>query len=147
MATGGLRVTPHYDFAGAPAIDLLVVPGGFGTRVLLEDETTLAWIKQVADSARKTTSVCTGSLLLARAGMLAGRRATTHWGALDVLGSLDPTIVVEREQRVVVDGIVTSAGVAAGIDMAFAVVEELFGREVADETARYIEYPRVAPTT
>lgn len=144
VATGGLRVIPHYDFAGAPAIDVLVVPGGFGTRGLLEDEATLAWITRIAGSARKTTSVCTGSLLLARANLLAGRRATTHWGALDALGSIDPTIVVEREQRVVVDEIVTSAGVAAGIDMAFSVVEELFGREVADETARYIEYPRKA---
>jgi len=86
--------------------------------------------------------VCTGSLLLARAGLLAGRRATTHWGALDLLASLDPTITVERGQRVVEDGIITSAGVSAGMDMALSVVEALHGPEVADETARYIEFPR-----
>jgi transcriptional regulator GlxA family with amidase domain len=141
-ATGGLRVLPHHDFASAPLIDLLVVPGGFGTRALLERAPVLEWIRERAASARQVTSVCTGSLLLARAGLLAGRRATTHWGALDLLASLDPTLTVERDLRVVDDGIVSSAGVSAGIDMAFFVVESLYGRDVADETARYIEYPR-----
>jgi transcriptional regulator GlxA family with amidase domain len=141
-ATGGLRVLPHHDFASAPRVDLLVIPGGFGTRPLLEDEATLDWIRRTAASARTVTSVCTGSLLLARAGLLAGRRATTHWGALDLLAGIDPTVTVDREARVVTDGIVSSAGVAAGIDMAFAVVEQICGRAVADETAHYIEYPR-----
>ncbi|PYQ47364.1 MAG: AraC family transcriptional regulator [Acidobacteria bacterium] len=140
--TGGLRVLPHFDFAAAPRADILVVPGGFGTRALLEDQATLDWIRRRAAEAQRVTSVCTGALLLARAGLLAGRRATTHWGALDLLARLDPTVDVERDRRVVEDGIVTSAGVAAGIDMAFAVVESVCGRAVADETARYIEYPR-----
>ena len=121
-ATGGLRVLPHCDFSGAPPIDLLVVPGGFGTRPLLDDLEVRKWIQNAAGKARLTTSVCTGALLLARAGLLAGRRATTHWGAYDLLASLDSTIVVERQLRVVDDGIVTSAGVSAGIDMALAVV-------------------------
>jgi transcriptional regulator GlxA family with amidase domain len=141
-ATGGLRVLPDYAFNDAPAIDLLVVPGGFGTRTLLEDAPTLDWIRRSAGSARRVTSVCTGSLLLARTGLLAGRRATTHWGALDLLASIDPTVRVERTARVVDDGIITSAGVAAGIDMALHVVESVCGRAVADETARYIEFPR-----
>ncbi|MBI3454689.1 MAG: DJ-1/PfpI family protein [Candidatus Rokubacteria bacterium] len=141
-ATGGLQVIPHYPVAAAPPIDLLVVPGGFGTRALLHDGETLEWIRRVAAGARKVTSVCTGSLLLAKAGLLASRRATTHWGALDLLESLDASLKVERERRLVDDGIITSAGVASGIDMAFYVVETLFGREVADETARYIEYRR-----
>jgi transcriptional regulator GlxA family with amidase domain len=140
--TGGLAVLPNHDFASAPRVDLLVIPGGFGTRALLEDAATLEWIRHTAAAARTVTSVCTGSLLLARAGLLAGRRATTHWGALDLLAGIDPTVTVEREARVVEDGIVTSAGVAAGIDMAFAVVEKICGRAVADETAKYIEYPR-----
>ena len=140
-ATGGLEVTPSYSFADTPSIDLLVVPGGFGTRALLEDDVTLDWIRGVAKPAKLVTSVCTGALLLAKAGLLGGRRATTHWGALDLLASMDPTMTVEREQRVVgEDGIVTSAGVSAGIDMALAVVERFCGREVADETARYMEY-------
>jgi transcriptional regulator GlxA family with amidase domain len=141
-ATGGLRVMPHFDFVRAPRPDILVVPGGFGTRALLEDRATLDWVRDRAQEARRVTSVCTGALLLAKAGLLAGRRATTHWGAVDLLASLDPTITVERDRRVVEDGIVTSAGVAAGIDMALSIVESLHGRGVADETAHYIEYPR-----
>ncbi len=145
IATGGLRVLPHHDFAEAPRIDLLLVPGGFGTRALIDDTETLDWIRAAAARARKVTSVCTGSLLLAKAGLLKGRRATTHWGALDLLDSLQAGVKVEREPRVVDDGIISSAGVASGIDMAFYVVETLFGRAVADETAHYIEYRRAGP--
>ena len=141
-ATGGLVVVPRYGFADAPPIDLLVVPGGFGTRVLLQDEETLEWIRNTAMAARQVTSVCTGSLLLGTAGLLEGRRATTHWASLDLLDSLGAGVTVERTLRVVDDGVITSAGVASGIDMAFYVVERLFGREVADETAKYIEYRR-----
>ena len=140
-ATGGLVVQPRYGFADAPPIDLLLVPGGFGTRALLEDRETLAWIAERSRAARLTTSVCTGALLLAKSGLLAGRRATTHWGALDLLGTLhDPALVV-RDVRVVEDGVITSAGVSAGMDLAFRVVERRCGRAVAEETARYIEYP------
>ena len=141
-ATGGLRVAPHHSFADAPRIDLLVVPGGFGTRPLMDDRETLDWIRRTAATARRVTSVCTGSLLYAKAGLLNGRRATTHWGALDLLESLDAGVKVERGLRVVDDGIISSAGVASGIDMSFYVVETLFGKAVADETAHYIEYRR-----
>jgi transcriptional regulator GlxA family with amidase domain len=143
-ATGGLRVLPDFEFATVPRIDLLVVPGGFGTRRLLDDATVIDWIQQIAGQAKQVTSVCTGALLLAKAGLLKERRATTHLASLDLLASLDPTITVERERRYVDDGIFTSAGVAAGIDMALAVVESLCGKAVADETAKYIEYPRAA---
>ena len=140
-AVGGLKVLPHYAWSDAPPIDILVVPGGFGTRALLHDEATLAWIRETAARSRQVTSVCTGALLLAKVGLLQGRRATTHWAGLELLGSIDPTIQVQRDRRVVHDGIFTSAGVAAGIDMSFAVVEQLCGRAVATETAHYIEYP------
>jgi len=142
-ATGGLGVVPDFDFDDAPPIDVLVVPGGFGTRTLLEDEAVLAWIRERAAAARQVTSVCTGALLLARCGLLRGKRATTHWGALDTLGQIDGSIDVRRDERVVTDGIITSAGVAAGIDMALLLVERICGRDVADETAHYVEYPRV----
>jgi transcriptional regulator GlxA family with amidase domain len=142
-ATGGLVVTPAYAFDDAPRVDLLVVPGGYGTRALLGHAETLDWISRTAAQARTVTSVCTGSLLLAKAGLLHGRSATTHWGALDLLASLDDGLRVERDRRVVDDGIISSAGVASGIDMAFYVVETLYGREVADDTARHIEYRRV----
>ena len=141
-ATGGLVVQPRHSFEDAPSIDLLVVPGGFGTRPLLQEADTIDWIRRTAGAARKTASVCTGSLLLARAGLLDNRRATTHWGAFGLLASLGKNITVDREARFVEDGVMTSAGVASGIDMAFHVVETLLGKDVADETARYIEYQR-----
>ena len=141
-ATGGLVVVPAFDFESAPPADILVIPGGFGTRALLQSEATLEWIRRSAARARHVTSVCTGALLLAQAGLLAGRRATTHWGALDLLATLDPSITVERSHRFVEDGIVTSAGVSAGIDMALALVRRLYGTAVAEETARYMEYSR-----
>jgi transcriptional regulator GlxA family with amidase domain len=145
LTTGGLAVVPKYAFADTPRIDLLVVPGGFGTRALLDDAQVLDFIRATATRARRVTSVCTGSLLLAKAGLLEGKRATTHWGALDLLASLGTGIAVDREERVVDDGIITSAGVASGIDMAFYVVEQLVGKAVADETAHYIEYRRQGP--
>ena len=139
--TGGLVVTPEFGFDDHPPIELLLVPGGFGTRALLEDQPTLDWIRATAARSKQVTSVCTGSLVLARAGLLDGKRATTHWGALDALGPLGRDITVVRDRRVVEDGVITSAGVSAGIDMAFRVVERQCGRAVAVETARYIEYP------
>jgi transcriptional regulator GlxA family with amidase domain len=141
-ATGGLQIVPDHSFESAPSIRILVVPGGFGTRQLLDDDAVLAWTRETAKQAERVTSVCTGSLLLAQAGLLTSRKATTHWGALDVLERLAPDVEVERDVRFVDDGIVTSAGVAAGIDMAFHIVEQVCGQEVADETARYIDYPR-----
>ncbi len=142
VATGGLTVVPHHGFADAPRIDLLVVPGGFGTRPLLHDEEVLDWIRRTAAAARQVASVCTGALLLAKAGLLEGRRATTHWASLDLLDSLATGVEVDGRSRVVDDGVITSAGVASGMDMSFYIVETLFGREVADETAHYIEYRR-----
>ncbi len=141
-ATGGLVVTPTYDFATAPAIDVLVVPGGWGTRPLLQHRPVLDWIRATASCARLVTSVCSGALLLAGSGMLAGKRATTHWGALDALEQIDPSISVVRDARVVHDGVITSAGISAGIDMALDVVEVSLGVAVANDTAHYMEYRR-----
>ncbi len=141
-ATGGLVIVPRHSFADAPRIDLLLVPGGFGTRPLLQDAETVDWIRATAAKARVTASVCTGALLLARAGLLDGRRATTHWGSFGLLASLGKDITIDREARFVDDGVLTSAGVASGMDLALHVVESVFGREVADETAHYIEYRR-----
>ena len=141
-ATGGLVIVPRHSFADTPRIDLLLVPGGFGTRPLLQDTETIDWIRRIAASARRTASVCTGALLLARAGLLDGRRATTHWGAFGLLTSLAKDVTVDREARFVDDGVMTSAGLASGMDLALHIVETLFGRTVADETARYIEYRR-----
>jgi transcriptional regulator GlxA family with amidase domain len=122
-------------------MDVLIVPGGFGVRPLLERPAVLGWVVERSRQARQLASVCTGSLLLARAGLLRGRRATTHWGSHDRLAALDPSITVERGARVVEDGVVTSAGVAAGMDMAFTLVTRFCGEAVARDTAHYIEYP------
>lgn len=140
-ATGGLKVTADFTLGTCPPIHILVVPGGFGTRPLLQDAALIDWIRHTSGQAHTTTSVCTGALLLAKAGLLEGRRATTHWGAHDLLAQTDPTVQVERKARFVDDTIITSAGVSAGIDMAFYVVEKLAGKEVARETAHYIDYP------
>ena len=141
-ASGGLVLVPRYSFEDAPPIHLLLVPGGFGTRPLLQDTETIDWIRRTAAAARKVASVCTGALLLARAGLLEGRRATTHWGAFGLLASLGRNITIDREARFVDDSVLTSAGVASGMDLAFHVVDTLFGRDVADETAHYLEYRR-----
>ena len=100
------------------------------------------WIRKTAAAARRTASVCTGALLLARAGLLDGRRATTHWGAFGLLASLGKDIRWTARPDSSTIGVLTSAGVASGMDLALHVVETLFGRAVADETARYIEYRR-----
>ena len=139
---GMLGVVRDFSRDEVTSADILVVPGGIGTRPLIDDEPTLEWIRAVDAGSTWTTSVCTGSLLLGAAGLLQGKQATTHWAVLDMLAAISPNVTVEREQRVVDDGVITSAGVASGIDMSFYVVEQMFGKEVADETAKYMEYRR-----
>ena len=141
-ATGGLKIIADYKFNNFPKIDILIVPGGYGTRTLLNNEILLKWIKAVSDKANITASVCTGSLLLAKAGLLEGKRATTHWGAIEALKSISKDIQVITERRVVNDEIITSAGVSSGIDMAFMIVENLYGEKVASDTSKYIEFHR-----
>mmetsp|Transcript_15940 Transcript_15940/g.24272 ORF Transcript_15940/g.24272 Transcript_15940/m.24272 type:complete len:205 (+) Transcript_15940:567-1181(+) len=141
-ATGGLEVVPSYDFTSTPMIDLLVVPGGFGTRPLLEDEETLHWIQKIARTSSQVVSVCTGAFLLAKVGLLKNKKATTHWGGFEKLKQIDPSIEVDENARFVEDGIITAAGISAGIDVALFVVEKIHGKEVADETAQYMVYER-----
>ncbi len=141
-ARNGLSVNPATTIDDAPPIDLLLIPGGQGTRPLVNDERIIDWIRQRAESAELVLSVCTGALLLAKAGLLDGLSATTHYAALDLLRKVGPQVTVRDDVRVVDNGrIITSAGVAAGIDMSFHVVAKLLGPEVAAKSARYIEYP------
>ena len=142
VATGGLKIISDFTLKNSPNIDILIIPGGFGTRTLLNNESLLSWIKTVSDQATTTTSVCTGSLLLAKAGLLEGKRATTHWGAIEALKSISKDIQVIDDRRIVNDEIITSAGVSSGIDMAFMIVENLYGEQVASDTAKYIEFHR-----
>lgn len=141
-ATGGLRVIPDHDFAACPQLDVLVVPGGWGTREQVGNPAVVEWVKRQAGGATLVTSVCTGAFLLARAGLLAGRPATTHWQSLDRLAAAFPDVAVDRERQVVEAGnVLTSAGIAAGIDLALAAVAKLLGEPVARATAKHMEYP------
>ena len=136
----GLRLTPDATLAAAPKLDVLHVPGGFGQEALMENEEILAWITQQAAGARSVFSVCTGALLLGAAGLLRGRRATTHWASFHLLPLLG---AIPVNERVVVDGTwIFAAGVTAGIDGALRLAAELRG----DDTARAIQlYMQYAP--
>ena len=140
-ATGGLRVLPDFDLVGCPRIDVLVVPGGWGTRRLVHHDKIVAWIRERAGEVELAASVCTGSFLYGQAGLLDGRRATTHWRSLDRMAQTFPAVHLVRDQHVVEDGpFVTSAGISAGIDLALRVVARFHGESVARATARYMEY-------
>ena len=142
----GLRVIPDHSWADSPAIDVLVYPGGIGTRAQLEDDEVLGWVRQTAQSASVMTSVCTGSLVYAAAGLLDGRPATTHWGSLDHLRSLGNDITVRTQARYVDDGdVVTAAGVSAGIDMALHLIARLHSKERSVEVRRGIQYDPEPP--
>ena len=142
VASGGLKIIANYNFLDSPKIDILVVPGGMGTRILIENKRTIEWIQNVSNLASLVTSVCTGSLLLAKAGILENKKATTHWGALSLLKKISSSTKIMTTERVVKDGVITSAGVSSGIDMAFTVVSMLCGEAVSSDTAKYIEYKR-----
>jgi transcriptional regulator GlxA family with amidase domain len=140
-ARGGLRVEPHFTIENHPPIDILVVPGGWGTRREVDNPAIIDWIRRVTTETQLNTSVCTGAFLYGKAGLLEGHRATTHWLSLDRLEETFPAVEVIRETRWVDEGtLITSAGISAGIDMSLHVVEKLLGREVALQTARQMEY-------
>jgi transcriptional regulator GlxA family with amidase domain len=142
----GLVITPHRSRGEMPALDVLVHPGGRGTRPLLRDEENLHWLRGQRETVPLLTSVCTGSLVYAAAGLLAGRPATTHWGSLQLLEELDPTIDVRPDARFVDDGdMITAAGVSAGIDMALHLVARLASVERAREVRRSIQYDPEPP--
>jgi transcriptional regulator GlxA family with amidase domain len=137
----GLRVVTDYTWVDAPVMDVLVYPGGRGTRDHLGDDTVRDWVRGLSESATLMTSVCTGSLVYADAGLLDGRPATTHWGSLEHLGALGREVEVRPDDRFVDDGpIITAAGVSAGIDMALYLVARLHSAERAKEVRRYIQY-------
>jgi len=140
----GLRVLPDVAWADAGALDLLVLPGG-RSGPLLEDEDFLRRLRELKDGGTLMTSVCTGALVYAKAGLLDGRPATTHWGSLEQLGDLGSGVRVDAEARFVDDGdVITAAGVSAGIDMALHVIARLESAEQAQAVRRYIQYDEVS---
>jgi len=141
-ASGGLKVTPDYTIERCPPLDVLVVPGGWGTRREIQNAPLLDWIRAHGRSVDLLTSVCTGAMLLGHAGLLDGRHATTHWRSLGWMRESFPAVTVETELHVVEDGnVLTSAGISAGIDMALLIVARHHGEDVARATARHMEYP------
>jgi len=144
-ARAGLKLMPHFAMDEHPAIDILVIPGGVVTSVM-QQENVIHWISRIGSQASLTASVCTGAFLLAKAGLLDGKSATTHWEDLDDLQRLFPSMQVISEQRWVDTGqIVTSAGISAGIDMCLHLVARLEGIELANLTTRQMEWLATTP--
>lgn len=142
----GLVVQAHHSFDDAPPLDVLIYPGGEGTRRQLHDDGQLGWVRRQRATVPLMTSVCTGSLVYAAAGLLSHRPATTHWASLDRLAELDPTIDVRGDERFVDDGdIITASGVSAGIDMALHLIVRLAGADRAQQVRRAVQYDPAPP--
>ena len=141
----GLRVVPDHTLADAPPLDVLVVPGGMGTRREVENPVVLDWVKQAAANCTWVTSVCTGSLVLQAAGLLHGRNVTTHWGMVDHLRGKEGVTVLDGRRYVRDGNVVTAAGVSAGIDMSLWVVGQLYGVDHARAVQRMMEYDPAPP--
>jgi transcriptional regulator GlxA family with amidase domain len=140
-ARNGLVVTPAHSFASCPPIDILLVPGGFGTRREMRNPVVLEWVAKHGRACELLLSVCTGALVLGSAGLLDGLSATTHHMAFPELRAAAPHTAIHEDARVVDNGrVILSSGVSAGIDMALHVVARLHGDDLARETARYMEY-------
>ena len=142
-SSSGLVLTPTTSFAECPPLDVVCVPGGVGVNALMDDEETLAFLRAQARGARFVTSVCTGALVLGAAGLLRGRRATTHWASHHLLAAFG---AIPTQGRVVRDGeLMTGGGVTAGIDFALTLVAELAGRDVAEAIQLGLEYAPEPP--
>lgn len=141
-ARNGLRVTPDCSFSNHPPLDTLIVPGGYGAReVESKNPVLVKWVKEQSEHVGIMTSVCTGAFILAEAGLLDGKKVTTHWTTLDRLEKEFPQLTVMRGVKFVDQGhIVTSAGISAGIEMALHLVAELTTLETAQLTAKHMEY-------
>ena len=142
----GLRVLPDHTLDTAPSMDVLVYPGGEGNRAHVGDENIKGWLNKLAADGTLMTSVCTGSLVYAWAGLLDGRPAVTHWASLELLERLGSNVQVRKDERFVDDGnVITAAGVSAGIDMALHLVQRLASVERAREVKKFIQYDPQPP--
>jgi transcriptional regulator GlxA family with amidase domain len=141
----GLRVLPDFDFTNAPPLDVVLVPGGQGTRREVSNQTLMGWLREVGQNCQWVTSVCTGALLLHEAGFAKGRRVTTHWAFVETLRQRGDVTVLENRRYVRDGNVVTAAGVSAGIDMALWLVGQIYGIDVARKVQRGIEYDPAPP--
>ena len=145
---GKMSVNPNYSIYGMPPADILLIPGGYGTRALLRKPHMIEWLKAQSEKVELLLSVCTGSLVLAKAGLLDGREATTHHGNFLELEQLAPTCKVVKDKRYLGSGkIIMSGGVSAGIDMSLHVVQKLLGNEALVKTLTEMEYPWTPETS
>jgi transcriptional regulator GlxA family with amidase domain len=141
-ARGGLSVNPHCRINDCPPLDILLIPGGQGARTEMHNGVVLDWVKEKAAKAELLLSVCTGSLILAKAGLLDGKEATTHHAAIDLLKENAPKTTVHGGCIFVESGnIISSAGISSGIDMSLHVVAKLYGNDLARKTADQMEFP------
>ncbi len=141
LTSNQLSVNPHYDFSNCPNTDIVVIPGGLGSRTEMNNRVLLDWVIGVSQRAELVLSVCTGALILAKAGLLKGLSATTHHNAISLLKEIAPDATVYEDKRFVDNGrIILSAGISAGIDMSFYAVAKLLGEKQARETAYHMEY-------
>ncbi len=138
----GLQVLPDYSFADNPNFDVLIIPGGYGAEEIeIHNDIVIRWIKDQMNKVTLMTSVCTGAFLLAKAGLLDGKRATTHWMDIDRLEREFQKVIVQRGVKYVDEGsILTSGGISAGINMSFYLIIKLIGEEIARTTAKRMEY-------
>ncbi|HFJ9463501.1 DJ-1/PfpI family protein [Bacillus cereus] len=141
-ARNGLKVQPDYSIENLPPVDILIIPGGLGARKYeIKNEIVIKWIRQQMKEVKLMTSVCTGALLLAKAGLLEGLKATTHWASIEKFKNEFQNVEVIENVKFVDEGhIITSAGILAGINMAFHIVKNLLGMHVAEDTAKRMEY-------
>ncbi|AND08297.1 MULTISPECIES: DJ-1/PfpI family protein [Bacillus] len=141
-ARNGLKVQPDYSIENLPPVDILIIPGGLGAREYeIKNEIVIKWIRQQMKEVKLMTSVCTGALLLAKAGLLEGLKATTHWASIEKFKNEFQNVEVIENVKFVDEGhIITSAGISAGINMAFHIVKNLLGVHVAEDTAKRMEY-------
>jgi transcriptional regulator GlxA family with amidase domain len=141
-ARNGLKVQPDFGFHNMPPFDILIIPGGLGAREKeIHNDNVIKWIVTEMQNVQLMTSVCTGALLLAKAGLLNGKKGTTHWASLERLKEEFPEVDVQHGVKFVDEGnIVTSGGISAGINMSFHIVKRLLGSNVAKATAKRMEY-------
>ncbi|MGR5997411.1 DJ-1/PfpI family protein [Bacillus cereus] len=141
-ARNGLKVQPDYSIENLPPMDILIIPGGLGAREYeIKNKIVIKWIRQQMKEVKLMTSVCTGALLLAKAGLLEGLKATTHWASIEKFKNEFQNVEVIENVKFVDEGhIITSAGISAGINMAFHIVKNLLGVHVAEDTAKRMEY-------
>ncbi|MBL0355903.1 MAG: DJ-1/PfpI family protein [Chitinophagaceae bacterium] len=142
VAVNGLLINPSYTFSNHPTIDILIISGGQGTRKLVDDNTVMSWVEEIHRKTELTISICSGSRLLGKLGLLNNKPFCTHKAVYEQMEEIAPLAIPQKDKRFVQSDkrIYTSGGISAGIDLSFHIVESLFGKKIAESTAEYMEY-------